>query len=179
MASMAYYGADGRPLSAAEFMTKLFGELPNLFKDEDQLRALWGEPDTRNRLLEGLADKGFGAEELSAISNMIAAEHSDLYDVLAYVAFARPPISRTERIDTHKSEILAGHDDKLQAFLDFVLDQYVKEGVKELDQAKLPGLLELKYHAVGTATQQLGSIARIRDAFIGFQRHLYSRRDVV
>jgi type I restriction enzyme R subunit len=59
------------------------------------------------------------------------------------------------------------------AFLDFVLCQYVKEGVGELDQAKLPHLLELKYRAVSDAAAQLGGVAQIRDAFVGFQRHLY------
>jgi type I restriction enzyme, R subunit len=57
--------------------------------------------------------------------------------------------------------------------LDFVLAQYVKEGVGELDQAKLPHLLELKYRAVSDATELLGGVTRIRDAFIGFQKHLY------
>ena len=33
-------------MSAAEFITRLFGDLPELFKDEDELRALWGEPNT-------------------------------------------------------------------------------------------------------------------------------------
>ena len=69
-------------------------ELFELFKDEDELRALWGRPDTRRALLEGLADKGYGDEELTAIRGMIDAEHSDLYDVLAYIAFALAPISR-------------------------------------------------------------------------------------
>jgi type I restriction enzyme, R subunit len=48
-----------------------------------------------------------------------------------------------------------------------------KKGVGELDQAKLPHLLELKYRAVSDAAAQLSGVAQIRDAFIGFQRHLY------
>ena len=43
----------------------------------------------------------------------------------------------------------------------------------ELDQEKLPHLLELQYRAVADAAEQLGGVARIRDAFIGFQQHLY------
>jgi hypothetical protein len=70
-------------------------------------------------------------------------------------------------------QIFSHYDHKLQAFLDFVLFQYVKEGVGELDQAKLPHLLELKYRAVSDAATELGGVAHIRDAFIGFQRHLY------
>ncbi len=172
-----FWSPDGTPISAAQFVERLFGELPELFKDEDELRALWGRPDTRNALLEGLAEKGYGDEQLAAIRGMIDAENSDLYDVLAYIAFALAPISRAERVSTHKSRIFTCYDAKQQEFLDFVLAQYVKEGVGELDQAKLPGLLALKYHAVSDAVAELGSVAKIRDVFIGFQQHLYAQQD--
>ncbi len=173
MMATAFWSVDGRPMSAAQFIERLFGELPQLFKDEDELRALWGQPDTRKALLESLSEKGYGDEQLSEIRRMIDAEKSDLFDVLAYIAFALAPITREERVNTHREQIFSRYDDKLQAFLDFVLFQYVKEGVGELDQAKLPHLLELKYRAVSDAATQLGGVAQIRDAFIGFQRHLY------
>ena len=88
---------------------------------------------------------------------MIDAEKSDLYDVLAYVAFAQVPISREERVNARKSFIFAHYEDKQQGFLGFVLDHYVKQGVEELDQEKLPHLLELKYHAVADAVAVLGN----------------------
>ena len=169
-----FWSPDGTPISAAQFVERLFGELPELFKDEDELRALWGRPDTRRALLEGLAEKGYGDEQLTAIRGMIEAEHSDLYDVLAYIAFALAPISRAERVSTRKSRIFTLYDAKQQEFLDFVLAQYVKEGVGELDQAKLRDLLVLKYGVVNDAVAELGSVAKIRDVFIGFQEHLYA-----
>lgn len=46
MMATTFWSVDGRPMSAAEFITRLFGDLPELFKDEDELRALWGEPNT-------------------------------------------------------------------------------------------------------------------------------------
>jgi hypothetical protein len=69
----------------------------------------------------------------------------------------------------------APYDDKQQQFLSFVLDHYVAQGVEELDQEKLPDLLTLKYQSVPDAVAELGSVADIRDVFIGFQEHLYSR----
>jgi len=160
-------------MSAGLFVERLFGELPALFRDEDELRALWGTPDTRRKLLEALRAKGFGEDELAAIRRVVDAEKSDLYDVLAYIAFASAPITREERVAARKSLILAQYDDKQQQFLDFVLAEYVKEGVQELDQEKLTPLLELKYRAVSDAARELGGITRIRDAFIGFQKYLY------
>jgi type I restriction enzyme, R subunit len=173
MMATTFWSVDGRPMSAAEFITRLFGDLPELFRHEDELRALWGQPDTRKALLESLSEKGYGDEQLSEIRRMIDAEKSDLFDVLAYIAFALPSITREERVTAQREQIFSHYDRKLQAFLDFVLSQYVKEGVGELDQAKLPHLLELKYRAVSDAAAQLGGVAQIRDAFIGFQRHLY------
>ena len=175
MTATTFWSVDGKPMSAAEFVTRLFGELPSLFKDEDELRALWGQPDTRKALLDSLAEKGYGREQLREIERMIDAEKSDLYDVLAYIAFALSPITRQERADGSRPFIASHYDPKLQAFLNFVLSQYISEGVGELDQAKLPHLLELKYRAVSDAAAELGSVAKIRDAFVGFQAQLYAR----
>lgn len=96
--------------------------------------------------------------------------------MLAYIAFTQTPITREERVSASKGEMFSHYDYKQQQFLDFVLAQYVKEGVGELDQAKLPNLLKIKYHAVSDAVAELGSAAGIRDVFIGFQQYLYEGR---
>jgi type I restriction enzyme R subunit len=173
MIATSYWSPDGKPISANQMVENLFGELPRFFKDEDELRRLWSKPDTRKILLQGLGEKGFGPEQLAEISRMINAEKSDVFDVLAYIAFALAPISRLERVETRKGNILARYDGKLQVFLDFVLAQYVAQGVGELDQEKLGDLLQLKYHTVSDAADQLGGVPAIRDTFVGFQQYLY------
>ena len=97
--------------------------------------------------------------------------------VLAYITFALSPITREDRVNSRRAGILAHYDDNLQTFtfLDFVLGEYVREGVGELDQTKLTPLLELKYRAVNNAALELGGIAKIRDSFVGFQQYLYAR----
>lgn len=132
----SFWSPDGKPLSALEFVERLFGEIPALFKNEVELRSLWSRPDTRKALLEGLSEKGYGKEQLTEISRLINAEKSDLYDVLTYIAYATEPISRTDRVMTFKPLIFSRYFGKQQEFLNFVLDQYVKEGVEELDQDK-------------------------------------------
>ncbi len=54
-----------------------------------------------------------------------------------------------------------------------MLLHYVEEGVGELAQKKLPDLLELKYHGLSDVAQELGSVAGIREIFVGFQQYLY------
>ena len=176
MMATTFWSVDGRPMSAAQFVERLFGELPEFFKDEDELRRIWSRPDTRKALLESLSEKGYGGEELAAIRKMIDAEKSDLFDVLGYIAFALAPITREERVISRRANIFARYDGKLQAFLDFVLSQYVKQGDEELDQDKLGKLLELKYHSVSDAAAALGGVPVIRDTFIGFQHYLYEQR---
>ena len=124
-------------MSAAQFLRALFGKLPECFKDEDALRVLWSAPDTRKKLLEGLAEKGFGHDQLAEMQKIIDAENSDLFDVLAHVAYALAPLTREERAVSAKSLINARFNDKQQVFLNFVLLHYVSIGVEELDQAKL------------------------------------------
>jgi type I restriction enzyme R subunit len=173
MMATSFWGPDGKPISAADFVTRLFGDLPAFFKDEDELRRLWGDPATRKALRDGLADKGYGKDQLAEIKAIINAEASDLFDVLAYIAFALAPHTRTERVAAHRARILSAYDDKLAAFLDFVLGHYVAQGDQELDSDKLGPLLALKYHTVSDAAAELGGIPAIRSGFLGFQPELF------
>jgi type I restriction enzyme R subunit len=173
MMATTFWSPDGKPISAAQFIEQLYGDLPDLFKNEDELIALWSKPDTRKKLLAGLTEKGYGEEQLAEVRQLINAEKSDLFDVLAYIAFASAPITRAERVNSHKDRIFENYADKQQQFLSFVLDHYITQGVGELDQEKLPVLLELKYNSIGDAVAELGNVTEIRDVFIGFQEHLY------
>ncbi|WP_442881177.1 EcoAI/FtnUII family type I restriction enzme subunit R [Brevundimonas sp.] len=174
ISATSFWGPDGRPLSAPEFIQTLFGKAPELFRDEDELRRLWGAPETRKALLASLAEAGFGLEPLREMARIIDAPDSDVFDVLAYVAFALPPLSRAERVETRKAAVLDGYDAQLAAFLDFVLGQYVQQGVQELDQDKLPRLLELRYASVSEGTQSLGGVNKVREAFLDFQAGLFT-----
>ncbi len=157
MMATTFWHPDGTPMSAQQFMELLFGKLPEFFKDEAELRALWSAPDTRKKLLQGLAEKGFGGEQLAEMQKIIDAEKSDLFDVLAHVAYALPPVTREERAAKAKVDISTHFNSKQQAFLDFVLSHYVSVGVEELDQEKLTPLLRLKYHdSIADAVADLG-----------------------
>ena len=176
MIATSFWNPDGTPMSASEFLKRLFGDLPDPFKDDDELSKLWSNPDTRKNLIQSLDEKGYGMNELSEMRRLIQAEQSDLYDVLAYVAYASPTITREERVDGSKAAIFAPKSDKQKDFLAFVLEHYIREGVLELGREKLPDLLELKYHSVPDAVQSLGEVKLIRELFVGFQEHLYEDR---
>ena len=173
MSATSFWSADGRPISAAQFLESLFGTLPEFIKDEDELRRIWSAPDTRKKLLQGLEERGFGREQILEMQRLIEAESCDLFDVLAYVAFAMDPVTRAERASHARAKVGEQFNEKQRAFIDFVLGQYIQEGVEELDQEKLTPLLRLRYHAIADAVADLGPADQIRDLFVGFQQHLY------
>ena len=170
-----FWHPDGTPMSAQQFMELLFGKLPDFFQSEAELRALWSAPDTRAKLLQGLADQDFGHEKLVAMQQLIEAEKSDLFDVLAYVAYNTPTVTRAERADHARVYINSNFNAKQQAFLNFVLSHYVSVGVEELGQEKLNPLLRLKYHdSITDAVADLGGKPEaIKTDFAGFQKYLY------
>jgi type I restriction enzyme R subunit len=173
MTQTTFWHADGSPISVAQFVEQLFGDLPDFFGDEAKLREIWSHPDTRKKLLDGLEEKGYGITQLDEIKKLIDAEKSDVFDVLAYIAYALAPVTREERVSRHRDIIHSSYTDKQKVFLDFVLDQYVKEGVSELQPEKISSFLELKYGGIHDAVDQLGEATSIRELFIDFQKHLF------
>ena len=150
--------------------------MPEFFKSENELRAIWSAPDTRKKLLQGLTEKGFGHEQLLEMQKIIEAEKSDLFDVLAYIAYALPTQTREERAARAKVIISTHFNTKQQVFLGFVLSHYVMVGVDELDQEKLTPLLRLKYHnSIADAVTDLGKPDEIGKVFSGFQKYLYQK----
>ncbi|MEB3165558.1 MAG: DEAD/DEAH box helicase family protein [Cyanobacteriota bacterium] len=170
----SFWHPDGKPMSSQQFIELLYGQLPEFVKDEAELRRLWSAPDTRSKLLQGLAEKGFGGEQLAEMQTIISAEHSDLFDVLAHVAYALPPIPRETRAQQARLYLHSRFTTKQQLFLDFVLQHYVSSGVQDLAQEKLAPLLRLRYHnSIADAVADLGQPAEIGQLFAGFQRYLY------
>ena len=177
MVSTSFWSADGKPISAEEFLNNLFGELPKLFKDEEELRKLWSNPLTRKVLLENLDAAGFPKDDLLTLQKLVDMEKSDLYDVLEYV-FNGDYIAMTReaRAKAAEATIFALLNDQQKEFITFVLSKYIETGVDELDQEKLPILLQNKYQSLEDAKEILGDVANISRLFIEFQEHLYKQK---
>ncbi|CAI4158205.1 Type I restriction-modification system, restriction subunit R [Alteromonas macleodii] len=170
----AMYWFGDKPITAKEFIERLFDDLPKFFEDEDQLRAIWSDPTTREKLLENLTEAGYDEDKLEGMKDLIDAKDSDVYDVLRYVAFAAEALTRKQRASTAHPKISATYaSDKQQQFIDFVLDKYVEDGVTELSRKKMRSLIDLKYGTIDDAIAELGQPSEIRETFVGFQRYLY------
>ncbi|MDX8392630.1 MAG: type I restriction-modification enzyme R subunit C-terminal domain-containing protein, partial [Mariprofundaceae bacterium] len=132
ISSVMYWSPDGSPMTAKDFVERMFDDLPQFFENEDRLREIWSDPSTREKLLNDLTEAGYDAEKLESMKDLIDAKDSDVYDVLAYVAYAIETRTRTERVFKAKPSILEAFGDRKQReFIDFVLEKYVEDGVRE------------------------------------------------
>ena len=170
-----YFYVDGKPISAEEFLQRLFDtlKLPELLESEEKLRELWSNPVTRRDLLQKLEKEGCHKDDLLNLQELINAQNSDLFDVLEYIAYAKPPVSRAARVETNKDNIYNLLNAEQKEFVAYVLRNYVDVGVDELDVSKLSTVLVAKYGSLNAAQQALGNVQSIQSTFVDFQQHLY------
>ena len=157
MIATSFWNADGKPISSEEFLTNLFGELPNFFKSEKELRHLWSNPVTRKTLLEKLDDAGFGREELNTLKKLIDAEKSDLFDVLEYVFNSdAKPMTREARVAAAEATIFALLNDQQKEFIAFVLSKYIENRCWRTRPGKTTHFIEKQVQIIGRCQRDTG-----------------------
>ena len=169
----SFWDVSGKPISAKEFIEKLFNTLPTFFNSEDELREIWSNPNTRRTLLNKLKNAGYSVENFERIKEIISSPDCDIFDVLVYIAYSENTMTRTERVENHKVAIFNNIQSRQHAFIEFVLKQYIKNGVTELDSERLAELINLKYGSPLNAQNELGSVSEIKNTFFNFQKYLY------
>ena len=176
MSSTMFY-LDGRPVSAEEFIKKLFDtlKLPEILGGEDELRQLWSNPVTRSELISKLGKHGCGKDDLNKLRELINAENSDLFDVLQYIAFSNPALTRKERVESAEDNIYKFINKEQVEFIRFVLNNYIQEGIDELDISNLSTIINAKYGSINEAQKELGSSGEIKEVFTDFQKYLYQK----
>ncbi|MCX6441136.1 MAG: DEAD/DEAH box helicase family protein [Actinobacteria bacterium] len=175
MTEKMFYSVDGKTMTLAEFIQSLFNtlDMPEFFKNEEELRAIWSVPTTRKQLLHNLENAGFPQKQLEDIQDLIDARSSDLFDVLEYVKYHLAPVMREARAVISRSIMETELTAKQMEFVDFLVQQYVVAGVDELDDSKLETLLSIKYKTATDGVAILGSVDIARNIFLTFQKHLY------
>jgi type I restriction enzyme R subunit len=173
IAATTFWGPDGKPISARDFIERMFGELPDLFDSEDDLREQWSDPDTRKALLERLAERSYDEAMLEIVRETLMAKESDLFDVLAHISYKNSMRTREHRAEAGRRRVNDYYEPKMAAFLDYVLDSYVEHGEQNLDRSKLSDLVKLKFGTAKECSAELGGMPAVIEAFVGFQRQLY------
>jgi type I restriction enzyme R subunit len=169
-----FWGPDGVPVSAEDFLRMMFGKLPEFFADEAELREKWSSPITRRELLNQMAEQGYGADVLKQIRLLIDAEDCDLLDVLEYIAYQKRPVNRSLRAQSANLYTSQQTPEQV-SFIQYLVSVYVKAGIDELDADRLPKLIANKYGTILEGTNALGGIEEAKLTFYGFQRRLYEQ----
>jgi type I restriction enzyme R subunit len=175
LSTTTYWSPEGKPISATEFLQRLFGDLSGLVADEDQLRATWSDPDSREQLVAQLEDRGYDQDRLDDIRRLVDAPDSDLYDVLGYVLFTTPAKTRHERAERLRQDGLDAVDGELKALLLSLLKAYESGGEAELATPKLGQLLVARYGSVGESKAKLGGLSQVKAQFTQMQQALYAQ----
>lgn len=171
-----YIDENGRPLTAREFLEKLIGELPAIYKDEAQLREIWANPDTRVDLLKQLGQLGFDKEQLDSLRVMIASPETDIFDVLSHISFSSDLVTRRERASSVRGDeqfFSVYRNLKAREFLEFVLDHYEKFGIEELRRDKLGDLVRLNMGTPKDAKVIFGDMKNLLNAYYKLQENIY------
>ena len=175
--STTFYDPEtGKPIAADEFIQRLVGKLPGFFKSEEELRKIWSDPMTRKGLLQRLAEQGYDKKALTGIQKVLHAEDKDVFDVLQYIAYNTDMKSRAERAKECMEYVADSYNARQASFIEFVLEQYKKNGVTELSDERVGKLITLKYGSPTDAKKELGEMKQIRNIFCNFQHFLYQDR---
>ena len=162
-------------LSIEQYIQRLFGTLPHFLDGEEDLRQRWSQPDTREQLLDVLAQSGFPEDKLEMTRNLLQLEKCDMLDVLAYIAYNTTPIDRQRRAEILKKQVQAKFTAAQQEFVDYIMELYVRNGFKELSAENLPTLINMKYHSATDALNKLKmQPQQVRDFYLNMQQILYS-----
>lgn len=166
-------------ITMEQYIEKLFGALPKFLDGADDLRERWAQPETRYELLSLLERSGFQEDKLEQVKRMLRLEECDMLDVLSYLAYNTTPIERERRAELLREEMKQRLNEEQQDFLNFMLNQYVLNGYKELDPDKLGTLLDMKYRTITDAKVHLQMDPReIRQFFLDIQKELYDGKCV-
>ena len=173
-----YIDENGLPLTTKQFLEKLIGFIPDLYESEEKLRKLWSKPETRDELLQKLADSGIDEEQLESLKILFDAKESDIFDILMHISYTNDIITRKQRAETTRENVPffeVYENLKARDFLKFILERYEQDGIKELKREKLANLVEL--NNLGTtkdAAKVFGGLQKLVDAFYKIQELLYA-----
>ena len=77
------------------------------------------------------------------------------------------------RLEKNRDNILNLLNKNQREFVDYVLRNYINEGIDELDISNLSTVLTEKYGSINAAQEKLGNVEDIKNTFVDFQKYLY------
>lgn len=161
-------------LKLREYSHYVRDQVLKLDLDPSQLLGRWAHTVGRRELRDQLARTGITPEDLA---EWAGRPDSDVIDLLLYVAWEIPLLSRAERA----RRVVARHQDFLMSFapearkvLDKVLEQYAARGPEELDMTALRSDSYAELGTVSEISRWFGGGPRLSEAMDELGTLLYS-----
>ena len=155
-----YYAADGN-LKTVSFKEFSRDNLRRQYASLDDFVGKWDAAERKQVVLEELVEQGFMLEELQ---DQVGGEHLDPFDLICYVAFDRPTMTRSERAKSaRKADLFDQYGEQARRVLEALLEKYADEGIEAVEEfqmrSKLNKVLQLP------PFNQLGAPVEIVKAF--------------
>lgn len=161
-------------LNSNDFLKRIIWDLPNIYKDEHQLRMLWSNPETREELLLNLANIWIDSEQLEDLKKMFEAENSDIFDILAHISFNSDIKFRAERSQYWEETVEKYQNLKARGFLEFLLGLYVKNWILEFRKDWLASKIALfNQWQPREIAENFGWMQELKNAYYELQKSLY------
>lgn len=136
------------------------------FSSLDEFLSRWHQADKKSALIAELREQDVVLEDLQRD----VEKDLDLFDLICYVAWGCPPLTRKERAENvRKRNCFAKYGDRAQAVLDALLEKYATDGIENIEDISVLKLEPLK---------QLGSPGEIVKLFGGKSQYIEVLREL-
>jgi len=136
------------------------------FSSLDEFLSRWHEADKKSALIAALCEQGIVLEDLQRGIQ----KDLDLFDLICYVAWGQPPLTRRERAENvRKRDCFAKYGDRIRLVLDALLEKYAVDGIENIEELSVLKLEPLK---------QLGSPREIVELFGGKSQYIEVLREL-
>lgn len=132
-----YYGPDGRLITESLHDYTRACIKKNFSSLDDFLRR-WTRADRKKAVIDELASEGVMWEALADVILRKEGKVLDPFDLICYVAFDQPPISRKERSQLLKARnFFENYQGVARRVLEGLLDKYADTGIEHIEDIKI------------------------------------------
>ncbi len=169
------FDADGVQLRIVKFTDYAGEKVRTLIPSDTDLRQKWANPVQRAEIVSMLAEYGISFTVLASAANQPEA---DFFDLLCYVAFNAPLLTRRERANRlrrKETDFFNQYGETARTILNALLDKYAEHGADGFaipDVLKVPPISE--YGNVIEISNLFGGAAKLREVVVQIQRLLYA-----
>jgi len=158
-----HFDRQGKPVTMSlKDHTKevIFGNFATL----DDFLNKWNSADRKTAIIQELEEQGVSTDALLDAVN----KEMDLFDLICYLAFDQPPLTRKERVNhVRKSNCFVKYGEQSRKVLEALLDKYADVGVENIENLEV---LKVKPLAdFGSAVEIIGMFGGKQQYFEAIQ----------